>query len=85
MATRRKKKATKKKVVKKKLARRTAQAASFLKAMDPKSVVREGERSTARSRAAADSRAFREFKKLNPSSVVRESEFIARSKKKRKK
>jgi len=57
---------------KKKAARRAAKAKSFLKATDPKSVVREGEGLTV-SKARAK-KAFKALKKLDPKSVVREGE-----------
>ncbi len=61
---------------KKKASSRAKKTFAQLKALDPKSVVRESEVSV--------SQAFKAFKKLNPQSVVRESEFrqIRRRKKK---
>ncbi len=77
MATRKKRKKDPKSVVRESERRTVGNTRA-----DPKSVVRRSERSTVGNAALV--KAFRAFKKANPNSVVRESEFIARRKKRKK-
>jgi hypothetical protein len=61
--------------------KRKKKAFKALKKLDPKSVVREGEKRT----VGNTKKAFKALKKLDPSSVVREGELKKRKNKPRKK